>query len=170
MTDGPTQKPPFLLRRLASMVYDTLLVLPLIMAGVALFMGARTFIWGSAAGAGGTPLDANIVQLVALVCTTGFFCAFWSKSGQTLGMQAWRLKLVTFSGGAPNLRQSILRCLAAVLSAGCLGLGYLWCLVDRNGRYWHDYLSHTELILLPKRNVPAEENTHTAGDKHKSTA
>ncbi len=32
-----------------------------------------------------------------------------------------------------------------------LGLGYLWCLVDRRGRYWHDYLSGTELILLPKR-------------------
>ena len=43
------------------------------------------------------------------------------------------------------------RCLGALLSAACLGLGYLWCLVDRRGRYWHDYLSHKELILLPKR-------------------
>ena len=32
-----------------------------------------------------------------------------------------------------------------------LGLGYLWCLVDRRNRYWHDYLSGTELILLPKQ-------------------
>jgi uncharacterized RDD family membrane protein YckC len=150
MTDSTHHQPPFLLRRLAAMVYDTLLVLPLIMASVALFMGARTLLWGPAADDTAAQLDANIVRLVALVCTTGFFCAFWVKSGQTLGMQAWRIKLVSFSGATPNTRQGIMRCLGAVLSAACLGLGYLWCLVDRNGRYWHDYLSGTELILLPR--------------------
>ena len=133
------------------MMYDTLLGLPLIMASVALFMGARTLLWGPAVGDLAAQLDANAVRLVALVGTTGFFCAFWLKNGQTLGMQAWRIKLVTFSGETPNTRQGIVRCLAAVLSAGCLGLGYLWCLVDRHGRYWHDYLSGTELILLPRR-------------------
>ena len=151
MTDSTARQPPFLLRRLAAIVYDTCLVVPLIMASVALFMGARTLLWGPAVDDTAAQLDANIVRLVALVCTTGFFCAFWVKSGQTLGMQAWRIKLVNFSGEVPNIRQGVMRCLAAVLSAACLGLGYLWCLVDRNGRYWHDYLSGTELILLPKR-------------------
>ena len=151
MTNGTPNPSPFLLRRLAAMVYDTLLVLPLIMVSVALFMGARTLLWGPAVDDTAAQLDPIIVQLVALVCTTGFFCAFWVKSGQTLGMQAWRIKLVNFSGEVPNIRQGVMRCLGAVLSAACLGLGYLWCLVDRNGRYWHDYLSGTELILLPKR-------------------
>ena len=150
--NNSTAKPsPFLLRRLAAIVYDTCLVLPLIMASVALFMGARTLLWGPAVDDTAAQLDANIVRLVALVCTTGFFCAFWVKSGQTLGMQAWRIKLVNFSGATPNIRQGVMRCLGAVVSAACLGLGYLWCLVDRNGRYWHDYLSGTELVLLPKR-------------------
>ena len=160
MTDSPHHQSPFLLRRLAAVVYDTCLVLPLIMASVALFMGARTLLWGPAVDDTAAQLDANIVRLVALVCTTGFFCAFWVKSGQTLGMQAWRIKLVSFSGEAPNIRQGVLRCLGAVLSAACLGLGYLWCLVDRNGRYWHDYLSRTELILLPKR----EKSKKTGSD------
>ncbi len=151
MTDSTPGPSPFLLRRLAALVYDTLLVLPLIMASVALFMGARTLWWGPAADDAAIQLDANIVRLVALVCTTGFFCSFWVKSGQTLGMQAWRIKLVSFSGEAPNIRQGVIRCLGAVLSAACLGLGYLWCLIDRNGRYWHDYLSRTELILLPRQ-------------------
>lgn len=160
MTKPTAQQSPFLLRRLAAMLYDTLLVLPLIMAGVALFMGARTLLWGPAVDELAAPMDARVVQLVALVCTTGFFCAFWLKSGQTLGMQAWRIKLVNFSGEAPNARQGIIRCLAAVLSAGCGGLGYLWCLVDRNGRYWHDYLSGTELILLPKREQQKKAEPH----------
>lgn len=151
MTDSTANQSPFLLRRLAAVLYDTLLVLPLIMASVALFMGARTLLWGPPADDPGTQLDPAIVQLVALVCITGFFCAFWCKSGQTLGMQAWRIKLVNYSGATPTIKQGVIRCLGALLSACCLGLGYLWCLVDRNGRYWHDYLSGTELILLPKR-------------------
>ena len=150
MYDSSPNPPPFLLRRLAAMLYDTFLVLPLIMASVALFMGARTLLWGPAADDTTAQLDPVIVQLVALVCTTGFFCAFWRKSGQTLGMQVWRVKLVNFKGEIPGTRQCVVRCLAALLSALCLGLGYLWCLVDRKGRYWHDYLSGTELILLPK--------------------
>jgi uncharacterized RDD family membrane protein YckC len=141
---------PSLLRRLAAMVYDTLLVLPLIMASVALFMGARTLMGLGPAADGTVQLNPHIVQLIALLSAMVFFCAFWLNKGQTLGMQAWRIKLVNFAGEAPKLRQVILRCLAALLSAGCFGLGYLWCLVDRNNRYWHDYLSGTELILLPK--------------------
>lgn len=142
---------PFLLRRLAAMIYDTLLVLPVIMASVALFMGVRTLLGLGPAADGTVQLNPIIVQLIALASATAFFSAFWLNKGQTLGMQAWRIKLVNFSGGAPSLPQTVVRCLAAVVSAGCLGLGYLWCLVDSNGRYWHDYLSGTQLILLPKK-------------------
>ena len=141
---------PFLLRRLAAMIYDTLLVLPLIMASVAIFMGVRTLVVGSPAEGTVVQLDANLVRLVALLTLIGFFCWFWIKNGQTLGMQAWRIKLVDFSGAQASPRQAVVRCLGALLSAACLGFGYLWCLVDRNGRYWHDYLSKTELVLLPK--------------------
>ena len=132
------------------MIYDTLLVLPLVMAAVALFMGVRTLLGLGAAEDGTVRLDAWLVQLIALLTVTGFFCSFWIKSGQTLGMQAWRIKLAGFSGAQASPRQAVVRCLGALLSAACLGLGYLWCLVDRNGRYWHDYLSKTELVLLPK--------------------
>lgn len=142
---------PSLPRRLAAMIYDTLLVLPLIMTAVALFMGLRTLVGLGPAADGTVQLDAWLVQLIALATTIGFFCAFWVKSGQTLGMQAWRIKLVGFGGASPRPWRLVLRCLAAVLSIACLGLGYLWCLVDRRGRYWHDYISRTELVLLPKR-------------------
>jgi uncharacterized RDD family membrane protein YckC len=32
-----------------------------------------------------------------------------------------------------------------------LGLGYFWILFDREGRAWHDRLSRTRVVLLPKR-------------------
>ena len=152
MTDDDTTTSPFLLRRLAALTYDILLVLPLIMACVALVMGIRTLLGLGPADDGTVQLDANLVRLLALLTSMAFFCWFWLKNGQTLGMQAWRIKLVTMTGDRPGPRQVLVRSLAAPLSAACLGLGYLWCLVDRKGYYWHDYLSGTRLLLLPGKN------------------
>ncbi len=134
------------------MLYDALLLVALVMVVNALALGMAAQFTGQEV------LAPPVVQSLTALSIIGFFCLFWIKSGQTLGMQAWRIKLVDFDGAAPGFFQALLRCLAASLSAACLGLGYLWCLVDRNKRYWHDYLSRTELILLPKRekdNQPA---------------
>jgi len=149
MIDDSAPSSPSLLRRLAALLYDILLVLPLIMACVALVMGVRSLLGLGPAADGTVQLEPLLVQALALLTTMVFFGWFWLKNGQTLGMQAWRIKLLSFAGASPNLRQVVIRCLGAGLSAGCLGLGYLWCLVDRRGRYWHDWLSGTELRLLP---------------------
>ena len=121
------------------------------MACVALVMGIRTLLGLGPAADGTVQLDANLVRVVALFTMMVFFGWFWLKNGQTLGMQAWRIKLVGFDGAQLTPGRIAIRCLGAALSAACLGLGYLWCLVDRNRRYWHDYLSRTELVLLPKQ-------------------
>jgi uncharacterized RDD family membrane protein YckC len=146
MTVTSPQPSPSLLRRLAAMVYDTLLVIALVAVvnAVALIVVVRV------TGGEQQVLNAHLVQLLTALSIVGFFSLFWIKNGQTLGMQAWRIKLVDFSGAPPSFGKSLLRCCGASLSAACLGLGYLWCLVDRKKRYWHDYLSRTELILLPK--------------------
>jgi uncharacterized RDD family membrane protein YckC len=137
---------PSLLRRLVAMLYDSLLVIPLIMAGTALVLGIGQLL----------SLDreslapAWAVQGIAVVGCSGFFVLFWMKSGQTLGMQAWRIKLVAAQGRKLTVGRLLMRCAAALLSAACLGLGYLWCLVDREGLGWHDRLTGTRLVLLPK--------------------
>ncbi|MFC1578759.1 RDD family protein [Pseudomonadota bacterium] len=148
----PLQPPsPSLLRRLAAMLYDILLVLPLVMVSVAVVMGLRALLGFGPSAEGIVQLNAQLVQLIAVLTVMAFFSWFWLKNGQTLGMQAWRIKLVGFDGEPPSAKQVIIRCLAAVLSTACLGMGFLWCLVDRRRRYWHDYLSSTELVLLPKK-------------------
>jgi uncharacterized RDD family membrane protein YckC len=145
------EKPPGLLRRMAALVYDTFLVLPIIMASVALSMGIRTAIYGATPGDLSTAeLHPQLVQLIAIVSVCAFFSWFWLRNGQTLGMQAWRIKLVCVDGGRISARRAITRCLAACLSAACLGMGYWWCLIDPRGRYWHDRLSGTELRLVAK--------------------
>ncbi len=142
---------PSLLRRLTAMLYDTLLLVALVAAVNALALGVMVRITAGEQQV----LNAHLVQFLTALSVVGFFSVFWLNGGQTLGMQAWRIKLVDFQGGPPSAGMAVLRCLGAFLSAACLGLGYLWCLVDRNHRYWHDYLSGTELVLLPK----AEKST-----------
>jgi len=134
------------------MLYDTFLVLPLIMLSVALALGLYVSLTKLT---GGVPdpdaLSPALRQLIIAVTVVGFFSIFWLKSGQTLGMQAWRIKLITTDGKRVTLKHCLLRSLGAVLSGVCLGLGYLWCLFDREKRYWHDMLSGTRLVTLPKR-------------------
>lgn len=128
------------------MLYDTLLVIALVVVVNALALAVLARVTAGE----NQVLNPHLVQLLTALSVVGFFSLFWLQNGQTLGMQAWRIKLVDFSGGPPSFGKTLLRCGGASISAACLGLGYLWCLVDRNHRYWHDYLSRTELILLPK--------------------
>lgn len=152
MKDTNSTLAPALPRRLASMAYDTFLVLPLIMLSVALGLGLKSIVTGGATDASGASvLDISLVRFLSIATVITFFSAFWLKSGQTLGMQAWRIKLVSSDGKKLSIMQCVIRCLGAVFSAGCLGLGYWWCIVDPHRRYWHDYLSRTELVLLPAK-------------------
>ena len=143
---------PSLLRRLTAIVYDSLLVVAL----VAVVNGIGLAAVVQLSGGEREVLAPLEVQALTMASIVGFFTLFWRKTGQTLGMQAWRIKLVNTDGNTPSITQCLMRCAAAVLSIGCLGLGYLWCLVDRDRRSWHDRLSGTDLVLLPRdRDAPA---------------
>ena len=131
---------PGLLRRLAAMFYDSWLVAAIWLLGAT----ADTFI---GAGSEGSHL---MLQLYALLSPMAFFGWFWMHGGQTLGMRAWRLKLLSSAGKTVTLRQSMIRCAGALLSMLALGMGYLWMLLDRDGLTWHDRLSDTRLVLLKK--------------------
>lgn len=141
--------PPGLLRRLAALVYDTLLVIPLVGITVALVLLTVAAITGAAED-DNLVLQPLWVQLIGALCVIGFYTAFWSKGGQTLGMQAWRIQVLDREGKPPRPGRCVLRCLAALVSLAPAGLGYWWMLVDRERRSWHDRLSGTHLVLLPK--------------------
>jgi len=148
MTESaPDLAPPGLLRRLAAMAYDGLLVLALAFAVSALLLWTS----GGRLGQPDRPLWLLWAHRIILVVSAwGFFAWFWLHGGQTLGMRAWRLRLVANDGGAITLGQTVRRFAGAALSLAAFGLGYLWILVDRKQRSWHDRLSGTHLIVVPK--------------------
>lgn len=148
MTNLPSASAtPGLLRRIAAMLYDGLLL-------VALWFAMNTLLLVLS---GGRLADADrpdwllyVQRLVLTGVTFGFFAWFWMHGGQTLGMRAWRLRLEDELGGPISLNQAAKRSLAALISFAALGLGYFWVLVDRENRSWHDRYSGTRLVLVAK--------------------
>lgn len=144
-TTEPLLAAPFW-RHLLAMLYDSLLIIPLFMAAAAL--------WIAFFGPTKT-LDEPAVPAVLQWCSwililLLFFGIFWRRAGQTLGMQAWRIELISTSGEPLTWKQVTIRLSGAMLSAVFFGAGYLWRFVPPHHRYWHDRLSQTRLVLVPK--------------------
>lgn len=98
-----------------------------------------------------------------LVVLMGFYIYFWRRAGQTVGMRAWRLYLIQDSDSltqtnetesikevTPSIKQCILRCIVAVLGFTAFGVGYFWCLFDKNKLTLQDHFSQTRIIVSPK--------------------
>lgn len=80
-----------------------------------------------------------------------FYLGFWKFRSATLGMQTWRLKLVSDSGEKPSLTQCLLRSVLGFLSLVLFGIGYVWMLFDPEKIAFHDRYSNTRIIRLEKR-------------------
>jgi len=73
-----------------------------------------------------------------------FFVYFWAKSGQTLGMKAWRLRLQNQDTSLISKTTGIKRLLPTLL-----GLGNFTVLFDRKNKLsLQDRLTNTEVVVL----------------------
>lgn len=127
-------------RRLGALLYDSLLIVAL---------------WMMTALIGVLLNDGNAVsgvwmQLIFIGEVIVFYGYFWAHHGQTLGMRAWRLKLVDMEGRKVSLPAIFKRMLIGPFSIMCFGLGYLWYFIGTRQQTWHDRFSDTYVVLLPK--------------------
>ncbi len=137
--DPQSSLPPAgLPRRLAAAVYDLLLL-----AGVLVIFTALTWV---VRGGREVPPGTHWFQLALVGVAALFFCWFWTHGGQTVGMLAWKLRLVRGDGTPVGWREALVRFAAAIVSLAPLGLGFLWALVDRDALTWHDRLSRTRVV------------------------
>ena len=109
------------------MLYDSLLI-------IALFF-LTGFIWVSVSGDVATGLAFQLTLLAEVIA---FFGYCWAKQGETLGMRAWKIRILNGDGGLPNMRQIALRLLIAPASLTCFGLGYAWLFLGKDKQTWHD--------------------------------
>ena len=68
-------------------------------------------------------------------------------TGQTIGKRLMHLRVIGSRGTAPGPVGGIVRFVTLVLSVLPAGLGWLWCLFDRERRALHDHLAGTYVIV-----------------------
>ena len=133
-----TSVPCGLVRRLAAIFYDTAIVLALLMLATLLSMLLGLDQKSAMKDIGFTLYLLAIWYLYLMWC--------WHTGGMTVGMRAWRIRVEDKFGNRPGWRQCTIRFLVSIISAGALGLGFLWSLGDTGKRTWHDILSGTRLV------------------------
>ena len=125
-----------------AMLYDSLLSLGLAFVFTLLVVIASG---GAAVGAGSSWLPVGLLALLF-----AFFGWCWTHGGQTLGMRAWRLRLLRRDGKPLAWSDAAKRYSVSWLVLLPAGLGLWWALLDREGLSLQDRLSGTQLTLLPK--------------------
>jgi uncharacterized RDD family membrane protein YckC len=115
---------------------------------------------------------AEFVFLVGVLFA--YFAWCWGRSGQTLAMQTWRVRLDTAAGGRAGVRALVIRFVVGFVAwaplvplivwgrhhaspqlwtlaaAAWTALPYLWSALDRDRQFLHDRLAGTRLVELPK--------------------
>lgn len=144
--------PAPLWRILAAMAYDSILVIAIWMVVTFIILSffgvenART-LEGEAVVL--DPIYKNITFAAMIVSAWAFYGWFWTHSGQTLGMQAWRIRVVNKQDQPITAAQSVMRFSMAIVSWLLLGTGYWMMLFNSEKQTLHDKVSNTKLIKVP---------------------
>lgn len=109
-----------------------------------------TYIFMVVLGEVDTRQERLLLQLFLWAVAGIYFIVCWVKTGQTLAMQAWKVKLLNADNHCLNVRWALLRYVLATISLACFGAGYLWALLDKNQLFLHDRLLRTRLVQLVK--------------------
>jgi uncharacterized RDD family membrane protein YckC len=155
---------PSLGRRLASMLYE----------GMLLFAVAFLATWLFQFAAGTVQVEGwrrGLLQAFLLAVFAAYFLWCWLRGGQTLAMKAWRIRLAAPGHARVPARLALLRFVYAALLVGVFlvaiaaafkhrdpwlafatfavsGIGLGWALVDRDRQFLHDRLAGTRLELV----------------------
>ena len=160
----PEPATPSIARRLASMLYEALLLFAVGFIATWLF----TFVSGAKEAQGGL---RHALQLYLAAVFAAYFLWCWLRGGQTLAMRAWRIRLIAPGRARVAPGVALLRLAYATILVGGLllaivaafwhlnpwiafatlalsGTGVGWALVDRDRQFLHDRLAGTRLVLV----------------------
>lgn len=133
-----SQPLPGIGRRLASMLYESLVVFSVLLIG---FWLPQALLAGMGMGFSARGLWLHVIVLLMI-----YFLWFWLNGGQTLPMKTWKLRLANPDDTPLRPAQALFRYLAAWPSILFLGIGILWALVDKDRQFLHDRLAGTRVI------------------------
>jgi len=133
---------PGILRRIAGMAYEALLLSGILLISLIF----PHLLIGAFSGHVASPalLWAHLFLILFV-----YFVGFWSHGGQTLAMKTWRIRLVSNSGQAVSPGQALRRFLWCWPSFALCGIGLLWVFFDRDRQFLHDRIAGTRLVAVP---------------------
>jgi uncharacterized RDD family membrane protein YckC len=169
--------PASIWRRLAAALYDGLLLLGIWMAALLSDVLIR--------GVLDAPRSWPLLRIYLFAIGLLFFGWFWTHGGQTLGMRAWRLRVVREDGRPltwltaavrftvmlscwaavmiplfarlPHLREMPNTAIVALSAAALSAIGLIVMLIDRHRRAPHDWLSGC--VMIEQQPLPPTPKT-----------
>ena len=157
---------PSIFRRVATLLYEALLLLALVVIASFPVAGLK--------GATLNGIPHLIFQAYLLFVTASYFTWFWRHGGQTLAMKTWRLRVVDHHGRKLNLARALARFVLASFFYGPASIGILllffpdrisrvivmwtflpmvatllWARFDADGQFLHDRIAGTRLVNVP---------------------
>ena len=137
-TQAPLQLAPLRLR-LVSLIYEGILL------SAVLFVSAYLFL--SVARDAQSGLPRVVFQIYLLSVCGAYFVFCWARTGQTLPMKTWRMRIVTEAGDGLSVATAFKRYLLAI--PGILsGASLLWAPFDRERQFLHDRLAGTRIVRV----------------------
>jgi uncharacterized RDD family membrane protein YckC len=125
--------------RLVSLVYEGMLLFAVLFVASYLFL--------SIARDAQSGLPRAVFQIYLLSVCGAYFVFCWSRTGQTLPMKTWRMRIVTEQGGGLSVGRAFKRYLLAI--PGILsGISLLWAPFDRERQFLHDRLAGTRIVRV----------------------
>ena len=124
---------PSLRRRLASMLYEAILLFAVGFIGTWLFQLA----------AGTLDIQGwrrHALQVFLVFLFGAYFLWCWLRGGQTLAMKTWRIRLVDITPA-----KALIRFFYALILVPT-GISIVWALFDRDRQFLHDRLTGSRLI------------------------
>ncbi len=146
MSQQPILKPASFLRRLAAIFYDLIIVIAILLIATLPIILLNQ----------GKAIEPQNIYyqgfLLCIVCC--YYIGFWVRTGQTTGMAAWRIKLITVNHNKINSltstsltwKQAILRLITAIPLIFFCGIGLFYCLCNKNRSSLYDRIAGTRLI------------------------
>ena len=131
-------------KRVFSLIYDSLAVI-----GIMLSLSLLLVLIN-----GGSTEENKFASLIQFLIITFsgpcFYTYFWlSNNGQTLGMQAWKIQLISNNNGL-SVKDCLYRCFISIISFLIFGIGYFLILFRKDNKSLADLLTNTQIIDLKK--------------------
>lgn len=92
-----------------------------------------------------TVVPVAIGMVISVVPVAYFFLSV-AIAGRTVGKALMGVRVVGLKGGRLPPGRSLLRAFAYLVSLIPLAAGFLWVLVDRDRRAWHDHIAGSRVV------------------------